>query len=231
MKARWATEEHRAKICAMFSGDGNPFYGKAHSTESREKMRKAATGRRLSEETKRKLSEMEKGRIFSEEHRRKISAAKSGENHHYFGKTLSAEHRQKLSETRKGRVRSEEHCRKISESKKGCKHPQWLGGISYQPYCEKFNSEFKERVREFWGRHCVECGCDESENGARLAVHHVNFRKDACCAEDVVPLFVPLCRSCHTRTNTNREYWESRFTALINEQYGGQCYLPKDDSK
>lgn len=101
----------------------------------------------------------------------------------------------------------------------------WKGGVAYGPYCPKFNREFKERVRNFFGRICVECGAPETGRG--LCVHHVNFRKDACCAEDAIPLFVPLCPSCHSKTNFNREYWDARYTALINERYGGQCYLPK----
>lgn len=125
----------------------------------------------------------------------------------------------------KGTTHSAETRAKLAESHRGEKCNFWRGGISFEPYCIKFNDEFKERVREFFGRGCAECG--SPENGERLHVHHVNYHKDSCCAEDVAPLFVPLCRSCHAKTNFNREYWEERFTALINEQYGGQCYLPK----
>lgn len=107
------------------------------------------------------------------------------------------------------------------------KHPRWLGGISFEPYCVLFNREFKDRVRDFFGRKCVECGKTEEEEGKKLSVHHVNFRKDSCCAEDAPRLFVSLCASCHAKTNTNRDYWEEYFTTMINEQYNGQCYLPK----
>lgn len=109
--------------------------------------------------------------------------------------------------------------------KKGPRSPAWRGGISFEPYCPKFNNDFKERVREFFGRVCAECGAPEEDR--KLSVHHVNFRKDACCEETVIPLFVPLCQSCHTKTNVDREYWETRFTTLINEKHGGKCYLPR----
>jgi hypothetical protein len=117
--------------------------------------------------------------------------------------------------------------RKLSEKKRGENHWNWRGGISFGRYCEKFNYEFKERVRDFFGRRCAECGAPETEH--TLHVHHVNYRKDACCADDAVPLFVPLCHACHMKTNYNREFWEARYTALINDVYGGQCYLPKAD--
>lgn len=110
--------------------------------------------------------------------------------------------------------------------RKGEKHPNWKGGISYEPYCVLFNNEFKKRVRDFWNNTCVECGKTKEEEGANLCVHHVNFDKESCC-NDSKPLFVTLCKSCHSKTNANREYWEEKYTALINEKYGGQCYLPK----
>ncbi|MCE7738394.1 MAG: hypothetical protein GPJ50_03355 [Candidatus Heimdallarchaeota archaeon] len=41
-------------------------------------------------------------------------------------------------------------------------------------YCFKFNFEFKERVRDFFGRCCYLCNKNEEDNGRRLDVHHVN---------------------------------------------------------
>lgn len=42
-------------------GERNSFYGKHHSEETIEKLRKASTGKKYSEETRKKLSEMRKG--------------------------------------------------------------------------------------------------------------------------------------------------------------------------
>lgn len=106
----------------------------------------------------------------------------------------------------------------------GEKSTTWKGGISFEPYCPKFNNEFKERVRAFFGYRCVECG--SPQNGVKLPIHHVNFNKNACC-DGTLPLFVPLCPSCHSKTNHNRPYWQEHFTQIINETFGGKCYLPK----
>jgi hypothetical protein len=114
-------------------------------------------------------------------------------------------------------------------TKSGEDCPFWRGGVSFEPYCPKFNESFKERVRNFFGRICVECGKSEEENGKKLSVHHVSYRKDACCNSEITPLFVPLCHSSHTKTNHNREYWDEWFTHLIYTQFGGQCFLPKTD--
>ena len=59
----------------MWSGKGNPMYKKIHSTESREKMSVAATGRIKSEEHKKNLSDSTKGKLKSESHKEKLKAA------------------------------------------------------------------------------------------------------------------------------------------------------------
>lgn len=106
---------------------------------------------------------------------------------------------------------------------------RWAGGISFEPYCPKFNNEFRERVRAFFGYQCQMPGCNHiwQSGEKRLAVHHINFNKDSCCSSDAPRLFVPLCpHPCHTKTNYNRHHWEELFTKLIADQYNGQCYLP-----
>jgi len=206
--------ERRRKISAAFKG-------KPLLMETRRKMSEAAKGRIISVEQREKISKSLTGRPPSEETRRKISAANTG-------KIRTKETCQKISEGRKGIVFTDEHKQKLSDVRVGRfggdKHPAWKGGVSFEPYCIKFNDEFKERVREFFNHHCVECGKPQTKE--RLLVHHVNFDKQTCC-NDNIPLFVPLCRSCHAKTNFRRDYWQDRFTRLINEQNGGMCYYSK----
>ncbi len=112
----------------------------------------------------------------------------------------------------------------------GEKSSAWKGGISFEPYCPKFNEKFKERVRAFFGYRCQMPGCNHiwQPGEKKLAVHHVNFNKNSCCDPSVPRLFVPLCPGkCHAKTNHNREHWEQLFTELIMTKYNGQCYLPK----
>lgn len=99
----------------------------------------------------------------------------------------------------------------------------WQGGISFEPYCPKFNNEFKERVRKFWGRRCGICGKSEKTNARKLSVHHVNYDKKVCC-NDGVPLFIPLCGSCHSRTNSNRNHWEEILTNYIMIYFNGYSF-------
>lgn len=210
--------------------------GCKHSEESKKRISEAKRGLKHSEETRKKISESHKGKKLSPEIIAKRIAARdklkhSGTTKKKIRAPMSDATRKKISEARKQRGPvSEETRRKLSESHKGkCgdKAPNWQGGLSFEPYCVLFNNEFRERVRNFFGRKCIECGKLEVENdGKRLSVHHVNFDKESCCNNNT-PLFACLCTSCHMKTNHNREYYEERYTTLINEKYNGQCYLPK----
>lgn len=199
-----------------------------------EKNREAHKGKHPSEETRHKTSISLKGRPKSKDHIRKVSEALKGrklsplalqkniESH----KNPSEKTREKLRVANLGKHHSEETRRKMSDSHKGPKAYQWRGGISFEPYCPRFTKEFKERVRAFFGYKCVECGTPQ--NGEKLSIHHVNFNKKTCC-DNSVPLFVSLCRNCHTKTNHNRPYWESHFTEIINRDYAGKCYFTKEE--
>lgn len=108
-------------------------------------------------------------------------------------------------------------------SQTGEKAPNWKGGISFEPYCQKFNEDLKERIRNFFDRKCYICGKTEFENGRKFDVHHINYDKMVCC-NTVKPLFVPLCRSCHAKTNANREFWEEFFTISLEYLTHGKCF-------
>lgn len=86
------------------------------------------------------------------------------------------------------------------------KHPNWRGGISFEPYCKRFNNKFKESVRKRDDYTCQLCGHEQLLGGQKLDVHHVHYDKGNC-----YPDVVTLCRSCNIRVNTNRDYWEQYF--------------------
>ena len=218
--------------------------GLKHSEESKRRISENKKGKPLSEEHKQLLSQIRKGRPKSEEHkqkiaeslkghpvpeevRRKLSEKLSGEGNASFGVTPSAETLLKRSASLKGIVFSE--CRKekmsIAARKRiGPKNHQWKGGVSFEPYCPLFNSDLRRRVRAFFKNRCVLCGKEEPA----LCVHHVDYDKHVCCNGNP-PLFVALCRSCHTRTNNDRKRWALFFNEFIYLQYGGKCYYTKQE--
>jgi hypothetical protein len=99
---------------------------------------------------------------------------------------------------------------------KGDKNRRWKGGISFEPYCVKFNNAFKDYIRAKFGYRCFLCPTTQAENGNKLSVHHVNYNKDCGGDGDKTCNFVPLCRSCHTKTNTNRDYWQKIITDKLH---------------
>lgn len=84
---------------------GEGFFGGVHSEETKEKLRKASTGKKLSDETKQKISEKSKG-------------------HPNYLKSHTEEAKMKISAAFKGKKRSEYFCQRVKESKKGYRpHP------------------------------------------------------------------------------------------------------------
>ncbi len=184
------------------SGKNNPMFGKHHTEETKEKMRKSSIER------------------FSNK-----------KNHPWFGKKHSKSSLEKMSKTKiemyyngyinpkLGKISSEETKQKISENHadvSGEKNPNWQGGIMFIPYCQKFNGKLKEQIRKRDSGICQLCGKTELENGRKLAIHHVHYDKENCD-----PDLVCLCNKCHCKVNFNRDYYEELFMNKLKER--GMC--------
>lgn len=199
------------------------FRGIPCSEEKKEKLRIARIGFKHTEETKIKIGDIQRGKPkgpITEEHRQ-----------HLRDVVWSEERKLALSKSRMGIVFSDEHRKHLSESLigvcAGSKHPMWKGGVSFEPYCQKFNDEFKERVRNFFGRICLICGKSEQDNNRKLAVHHILFDKNTCC-NDTLPLFAPLCLSCHAKIKSIDHPYNQQLIDKIKSDYKGMCYFPKE---
>lgn len=83
-------------------------------------------------------------------------------------------------------------------------------------YCRKFTDSLKEEVRNAFNRKCYICGKPEEENTVinsddtirKLSVHHCDYNKSQGC-KGLRWSLVPLCTSCHAKTNNayKRWYW------------------------
>ena len=100
-----------------------------------------------------------------------------------------------------------ERIKELHKHQNGENNPNWLGGISFGKYCPKFNDQKKEEIREKYGRKCLMCGKTEEEIGQKLDAHHIDYNKEQGCENHKWKL-IPLCRSCHAKTNFNRYLWE-----------------------
>lgn len=90
--------------------------------------------------------------------------------------------------------------------RRGPKCPAWKGGVSFEPYCEKWTEELRESVREAFGRKCYLCPKTEADTGKKLDVHHCDFNKQQGCKGNSAWKLVPLCASCHAKTTNNRHW-------------------------
>ena len=213
---RDCSEETKAKIAVANSG-------KKRSEEAKTKMSIAQTGKTLSEEHKAKISASEKGRVVSEETKAKISVANTGhsiseENKAKLflankGKKHSEEHKAKNSLAHIGHFVSEETKAKISLSKKGEKCYAWQGGISNDPYGHGNDEELKEKVRIRDNYTCQECGKIWVEGEEKFISHHIDYDK----SNHVMWNRITLCRSCHSKTNIDREYWIVYFREVLGK--------------
>lgn len=86
-----------------------------------------------------------------------------------------------------------------SEHMMGDAHPHWFDGDrEYPSEWMKARQAAREGVES-----CSMCGKSEEENGRRLPVHHIDYDKKNCDMSNLIP----LCNSCHTKTNFHRSFW------------------------
>ena len=150
-----------------------------------------------------------KGKKLTEEHKAKLSATAKGETHPHKGVLCSEKTKVKISAAMKG-----ENNPMFGTHRTGKKSPHWLGGISFEPYCIKFNDEYKDYIRNLLGNECFLCGKSEVDNRRKLSVHHVNYNKDCGCDETKC-ICVPLCINCHTKTNSDRDFWQALIVEML----------------
>jgi len=83
-------------------GNKNPFFGKTHTAEARNKIAIASRNRAVSDQTRAKMSMATLGKKRSLETRKKLSESKRGTKNFWFGRMQSTEMRKKNSDAHIG---------------------------------------------------------------------------------------------------------------------------------
>ena len=92
-------------------------------------------------------------------------------------------------------------------------HPNWKGGISFEPYPLGWTKTFKEQIRYRDKYKCQSCGLPEIESNRKLCVHHIDYNKNNLQEDNLIA----LCVSCHMKTNYQRKVWEKKFGNIKEE--------------
>lgn len=208
------SEETRIKMSIAKTGYVPWNKGKTgiYSEEHKKKISESKKGKHHTEETKKRMSESGKGRIFSEDHKRKIGEA-------HKGRVFSEGTIYKMRKARIGKPLSEEIKKKMSASRQGDKHPNWQGGLSYLPYCPKFNNELKESIRKRDNYTCQNPNCQLTQTESislfnlSLCVHHVHYDKENC-----FPDLVTICNVCNLKANNHRKFHEQLYMNILNNK-------------
>ena len=144
----------------------------------------------------------------------------AGEDNPFYGKHHSKESKKEMGAKmgtdpwNKGDndVYSNESLHKMSDAKKGMYYgkdnPNWLGGLSFEPYDSEFNNQLKQQIMQ---RDAYVCQLCNKFILGRYGTHHIDYNKKNSTSFNLVL----LCHQCHMMTNSNREYWMGY---LINHQ-------------
>lgn len=217
---RHHSEETKKKMILARTGKHYPnlsksLIGKHHikyvcSEETKEKIRKSRLGKKFPN-----LSKARMGHFVSDEAKKKMSLAKKGKpswnkggkGHQAWnkGKKWSPEVLQKLSDSHKGKKMPLETRIKISNANKG----KYFVAKGYSvDWTKTLRLSIKERDR-------FVCQiCNDRQMDISFSVHHIDYDKKNCNPTNLMT----LCKTCHTKTNHNRKYWQTLLEQQ-NKQY------------
>lgn len=150
------------------------------------------------------------GTSFSEEVRRRVSEKLSGPNNPMYGKTHTEEARRKMESTwfKRGRTPWNKDYGGYME---GENNPNWLGGISFEPYDPEFNDELKEQIRARDDYTCQLCRTHQTHLKRLLSTHHIDYNKENNDPSNLTS----LCNSCNARVNYDRGFWTDYFVGVL----------------
>jgi len=179
-------------------------------------------GHKVPQEWRDKNIEAHKGIPLTKEHKEKLRKASTGKKHKQGAKEKVRRARLKRK-AELGFINSPKSIKKMSlakigkhlslatEFKKGMKPWNFNNYSSLEPYGQIFNEKNKDKCRKFWLNYCQLCGIVQECLNRRLDIHHIDYIKQ----NNNFWNWIPLCPSCHAKTQLNRKYWIKFFQEKV----------------
>jgi hypothetical protein len=102
----------------------------------------------------------------------------------------------------------------------GSGHPNWQGGISYEPYCPIWSDkEYKQDIKLRDNNKCLNPYCS-FKNPNDLVIHHIDYNKKHCHPNNLIT----ICRICNNAANKDREWHTAWYRALMYRRYNYEYY-------
>lgn len=206
---KWQDSKKRDKASKRMKGDKNP----AKRPEVRKKLSKSLIKRWQNPKERKKFSERMEG---DKNPVKKLVVKKK------ISKGLKKYHRLNPSKSwlcKKGRVAWNKG---LIGYLAGPKHWNWKNAKSSESYPPEFSFIRKFFVKQGFNFQCQLCYETYPYPSPKLGIHHIDYNKK----NNDIDNWIPLCRSCHTKTNYNREYWQKYFENYIRNilKYGNVYY-------
>jgi 5-methylcytosine-specific restriction endonuclease McrA len=134
---------------------------------------------------------------------------REGVNNPFHGHTHSSDRKEYWAKNKSGKYscNSEQAEKQRANTPREEAHPNWLGGTSYEGYGPEFTRELKAVIKESYDYTCQACNVKTTI----LDVHHIDYDKQNNASDNLVP----LCKTCHGKSNFNREEWKNFFQKLL----------------
>lgn len=179
-----------------------PNKGYKHTKKAKEKIRNANLknptrfwlGKKGTEEAKEQLGKSMRGKKHTKTAKEKMKGGNptSFKKGHTFWK-------------------GKKHSKKSIEKMSGKNHYNWQGGISFEPYTTDWTETLRQSIRERDNYTCQMLGCNKKQGDIAFDVHHIDYDKKNSVPDNLIA----LCKSCHSKTNFNRQDW-AKYLGGIN---------------
>lgn len=185
-------------------GEDNPFYNKHHTEKTKSILREKSKKQIHTEHSRqirreKMLALGENNPAKRPENKKKLGDPHRGPKHPMFGKHYTKEESIKFGNPKE-------------------KHPNWKGGISFEPYSPQWTEQLKKEIKERDNYQCQNPNCNKTPTF--LTVHHIDYNKKNCIQENLIT----LCNSCNARANYYREFWKIFYQELIIKIINGNNF-------